>query len=262
MIIKNKHNRALRTIEEWKTGFLEVDKRTHWCEGYSAHSLGLFFTTGKGLDWLRDLEKTILGEVIEHTAAEIEHASKLDSFRGAQRMQDLAIWGKTVDGKTCFIGIEAKVLEPFGDLSIYDSFLAGIEEREERNPRSKKAERVYQVVNFLFGGRTPDDEAIKHLRYQLAHYFKASIMEAPSIEESSKPLNSTRSVADIVILPVLVFRTAHYKQNTKLAENNYNDFIDFVKTLGYTKERIGDRDVYHAIIDGRDIYTVYEFIDL
>jgi hypothetical protein len=87
-------------------------------------------------------------------------------------------------------------------------------------------------------------------------------MEAPSIEESSKPLNSTRSVADIVILPVLVFRTAHYKQNTKLAENNYNDFIDFVKALGYTKERIGDRDVYHAIIDGRDIYTVYEVRDL
>lgn len=261
MDIRNKKKTLLSSFSEWERGFIEVDKKTHWSEGYSAYSLGLFFTSGNGERWLSSLEKSLFGFDLEHTSAEIEHASKLDSYKGGQRMQDLAIWGKTPNGKTCFIGIEAKVLEPFGESSVYDSYVAGLEEREKRNPRSNKAKRVYETVDYLFKGKKPNDEEIKNLRYQLMHYFKASVLEAPSLLESAKPLNSNREIADIVILPVLVFNTEHYKTNPELAKDNYEDYLSFINALGCIKSRYGEHDVYHTIIDGRDVFSVYEVVE-
>ena len=260
MEIKNKKERLLTTFEDWEKGFIEVDKKTHWSKGYSAYSLGLFFTSGKGEKWLYELENTLFGDVIEHEAAEIEHASKLDSFRGGQRMQDLAIWGTTKEGKSCFIGIEAKVLEPFGDSSIYDAYVAGIEEREKRNPKSNKAERVSQVTDYLFNGKTPEDNEVKNLRYQLAHFFKASILEAPSINDSTKSL-AKRAQVDIVILPVIVFKTEHYQTNLNLADDNYRDYVSFVTALGCERRHFGEHDVYHISLNGRDVYSVYEVVE-
>lgn len=261
MVIRNKKKTLLNTLNEWKKGFIEVDKKTHWSEGYSAYSLGLFFTSGNGERWLSGLEKALFGCELEHMDAEIEHASKLDSYKGGQRMQDLAIWGKTLDGRTCFVGIEAKVLEPFGELSVYDSYIAGLDERENRNPNSKKANRVCEVVDFLFRGKTPSDEGIRNLRYQLMHYFKASILEAPSLKESAKSIKSSRGLADIIVLPVLVFNTDHYKTNPGLAKDNYDDYLSFVTALGCVKSRYGEHDVYHTVIDGRDVFSVYEVVE-
>ena len=261
MKITNKNGRVLSSFDEWKKGFIEVDKKSHWREGYSACSLGEFFTIGKGEQWLADIEKDILGSTIEHTEGRIEHASKLDTFRGGQRMQDLAIWGSTLSGASCFIGIEAKVLEPFGDLSVYDSYVAGIEERERKNPRSKKAERVCKVVDFLFRGEKPGSVKVKNLRYQLMHYFKASILEAPSLEESAQKIDQ-RKTARIILLPVIVFNTKHYKEDPKLARDNHDDYLRFVRALNCDVKVINGRAVYHKVIDNRDVYTLYEVVDL
>ena len=262
MRITNKHGRVLSSFKEWEQGFIEVDKKSHWREGYSAYSLGQFFSSGKGVKWLSDLENAILGFELNHDEGQIEHASKLDEFRGGQRMQDLAIWGKTPSGQSCFIGIEAKVLEPFGDSTVYDAYIAGIEEREKRNPRSKKAERVSQVTSFLFDGKKPKDELVKNLRYQLMHYFKASALESTSLEESAKPLKSTRPKAEIVLLPVLVFNTTHYQEDPALADDNHRDYLAFVRALGCDKKTVDGIDIYHKRIDGRDIYTSYNVVDL
>ena len=262
MKITNKLGRLLSSFEEWEQGFIEVDKKSHWREGYSAYSLGLFFSSGKGAKWLSDLETAIFGFELNHAEGQIEHASKLDEFRGGQRMQDLAIWGKSPSGQSCFIGIEAKVLEPFGDSTVYDAYIAGIEEREKRNPRSKKAERVSQVTSFLFDGRNPKEETVKDLRYQLMHYFKASALESTSMAESAKPLKNARPKADIVLLPILVFNTTHYKEDPDLAHDNHCDYIDFVSALGCDKRTVDGVDIYHKIIDGRNLYTCYCIVDL
>ncbi|MBR4437773.1 MAG: hypothetical protein IKS79_01560 [Bacteroidales bacterium] len=260
MIIKNKYGRILSSLEEWKEGFIEVDKKKHWRDGYSACSLGVFFSSGKGEQWLTEIEKEIFGYKIEHSEGMIEHASKLDEFRGGQRMQDLAIWGKTPSGASCFIGIEAKVLEPFGDFSVYDSYLDGIKEREKK-PKSNKAKRVCQVVDYLFNGRTPEDSTVKDLRYQLMHYFKASILEAPSLVESALKINQRKTV-NIILLPVIVFNTEHYKEDPKLAQDNHDDYLRFIEALNCDVKTINGKDVYHKVIDNRDVYTLYEVIDL
>ena len=259
--IKNKNGRKLDTIDEWKNGFIEVDDKNHWCEGYSAHSLGRFFTIENGEKWLNDLIYDLFGDEIRYEDAEIEHSSKLDTYRGTQRMQDLAIWG-TVHGEKIFIAIEAKVLESFGNYYVNEEYELALQERDNVNPKSKKPNRVEDIVEFLFPDKTPFDEPACNLRYQLMHYFTASIKEAPSLEESKLPLSKRKTKLSIVVLPVLVFRTKHYYEDIETGKNNKNDYLNFVTKLGFDTRLTGNRTVYHKTIHDCDVYTIYEEIDL
>lgn len=258
LVIKNKEGRSLNSLEEWKIGFIEVDKKPrHWKEGYSAYSLGYFFTERDGRPWLDDMLKSVLGEAVQLVSAEIEHPSQLDTYKGGQRMQDLAIWGKTESGKTCFIGIEAKVKEPFGDECIARAFEAAKIEHELK-PKSMKETRIRELISFLFDGKSPDDEALQCLRYQLVHYFAGSLFETPSMEQSEEPISPGRARADIVVLPVLVFKTQEYLKHLTEAEINYQDYLRFIDALNFQVKEIEGRKVYHRRFGNQTVYTFYE----
>lgn len=261
LIIKNKLGRDLTgNIQAWEQGFIEVDQEIHWSEGYSAQSLGKFFTDGLGNLWLDNLSNALFGSTIEYEAAEIEHKSILDSYRGMQRMQDLAIWG-TIGNKSVFIAIEAKVLESFGNYSVRDEYELALQYKRMKNQNSKKPNRVEDVVKFFFPGLTPYDEPACDLRYQLFHYFKASVLEGKTINESKKSL-TRRTLPDIVILPVMVFKTKHYFDNTKIADQNKKDYYAFCKALGFAEKSFGNRTVFCKEINSREIYTLYEEISI
>ena len=253
MDIRNTKGRLLNTLESWKEGFIEVDDKgeQHWEPGYSAHSLGLFFTKGEGKKWLDGLVRSILGCPIKYTAAEIEHESKLDTYRGKHRMQDLAVWGTCPDGRTVFVGIEAKVLEPFGNYSVRDEYEAALLYKQKVNPRSRKPNRVEDIVTELFPGKSPYDEPVCNLRYQLMHYLLGSLNEGADIVESKKSLKERRR-ADIVIMPVLVFDTPHYRTDEEKAKRNRQDFEDFRIANGFSDrdgcffKQYGDQQVFMA----------------
>lgn len=253
MEIRNKNKVRLDTLEHWKEGFIDVDDKgeQHWEPGYSAHSLGLFFTEGEGQKWLDDFLLSILGCPVKYTAAEIEHESKLDTFRGKHRMQDLAVWGTCPDGRTVFIGIEAKVLEPFGNYSVRDEYEAALLYKQNVNERSKKPNRVVRIVAELFPGKTPYDEPVCNLRYQLMHYLLGSLKEGANIEESGKSIKD-RKRADVVILPILVFDTSHYRTDEEKARRNRQDFEDFRIANGFSErdgcffKQYGDQQVFMA----------------
>ena len=260
LIIKNKLGRDLtNNINAWKQGFIDVDQAKHWSEGYSAQSLGQFFTSGSGKVWLDNLSKLLFNSSIEYESAEIEHRSKLDSYRGMQRMQDLALWGK-IGSKSVFIAIEAKVLESFGNYSVRDEYELALLYRD-KNPNSKKPNRVEDVVKFFFPELTPYDEPVCNLRYQLFHYFKASVLEGKTSDESKKSLTK-RTHPDIVILPVMVFKTKHYFENTPIAEQNKKDYLAFCKALGFAEKSLGNRTVFYKDFCHREIYTLYEEISI
>ncbi len=259
--IKNKNGRKLDTIDEWENGFIEVDDKLHWCEGYSAYSLGRFFTNENGEKWLNDLIYDLFNDDINYENAEIEHSSKLDTYKGTQRMQDLAIWG-TVRGEKIFIAIEAKVLESFGNNYVNKEYELALHERDNVNPRSKKPNRVEDIVEFLFPEKTPFDEPACNLRYQLMHYFTASIKEAQTLKESKLPLSKRKTKLSTVVLPVLVFRTKRYYEDIETGKNNKQDYLDFVTKLEFDKRLKGNRTVYHKTIHDCDVYTLYEEIDL
>lgn len=236
-IIKNKLGKELNTISEWKEGFLDVDQnQNHWRPDYSAHSLGVFFTKKMnngysiGQTWLDGLVEIITGSPFEFNEAEIEHPSKVDNLRGGQRMQDLTIWGESA-GKSIFVAIEAKVLESF-DKTILDAYNDAVKYKEEVNARSMKDKRIEDLVARFFPNVIPTDESIKNLRYQLFHYVAASEQEGSSIVESNKGLDA-REKPQIVILPVIVFKTPHYFEDTELAKENRKDYFSFMESIGF-----------------------------
>ena len=257
--IKNKLGRELNTLSEWEVGFKEVDKE-HWKVGYSAHSLAAFFTSGKGFAWLDELSEALFGESIVWNDAIIEHASKLDGYKGKQRMQDMALWSTLSSGESIFVGIEAKVLESFGN-SLREEY-DDAKEYQKKNKNSKRPNRVKETTDFLFKGRTPYDEEICNLRYQLMYYFRASILEASTYKKSKIALKERKDRVDIVVLPILVFETEHYKTDVEKGNLNKADYEIFCKTLGLCKEIIGGKEFWVGEIDGRKIYSLYENIDL
>ena len=261
MKIKNKYGDVLDTLAKWKAGFERVDDPKHWEEGYSAHSLGYFFTEGKGMSWLDGISLSLFGEKISWDDARIEHESKLDQYGGRHRMQDMALWGKLSSGESVFMGIEAKVLESFGNYILrdeYDNAKAEKKKREAEGKNSNKPARVEEITDFLFPGKTPYNPVICNLRYQLMHYFEASIREATTYNESFQPLSKRKHRVDIVVLPVLVFMTEHYKEDVEKGNLNERDYKEFCEALCLESSEIGGKSVYVGNIDGRKVITFYE----
>lgn len=262
MRIINKKGKQLTNLKLWEAGFKEVDDAKHWEPGYSAHSLGVFFTSGKGQKWLDEITAIMLGESVAWDDAVIEHESKLDEFAGRHRMQDLALWGSTLKKEKVFMGIEAKVLESFGSYALRDEYDEALNYQATKNPNSNKPKRVKQITESLFPGKNPYDKAICDLRYQLMHYFQGSLKEAANYSESKRPLNKRKSRCDIVILPVLVFKTEHYLSNPDKANRNEEDYYSFCSALGLKKRSVSGKTFWEGNIDGRRVYSIYEKVSL
>lgn len=258
LIIKNKFDEELATLDQWEEGFCKVAGRKHWKQGYSAYSLGLFFTSGAGYEWLDTISKSIIKEPIEWNDARIEHESKLDGYGGKHRIQDLALWGKTPSNKKIFIGIEAKVLEQFGNRSVREEYEDALDYQQNKKNNSNRPRRVEEVTDFLFPGKSPYDDEICYLRYQLMYYFKASILEASSYSKSKSSFKKRENDIDIVILPVLVFKTSHYNSDNVKAEINKKDFNDFCNALNLAQDIIGPFTVRTGVINGKRVITFYE----
>ena len=263
MIIKNKKGKELTSLSKWEEGFKEVDElgELHWAPGYSAHSLGLFFTTGAGEKWLNSLSETLLGERVTWNDAQIEHESKLDRFKGTHRMQDLALWGSLPSGESVFMAIEAKVLESFGERTLSEEYDETLRYQKEVKPTTRRPDRVRNVTAFLFPEKTPYDKEIRDLRYQLLYYFMGSILEAPSYSESIRPLSQRKASVDIVLLPVLVFKTEHYYSDTDKGNSNKEDYSAFCQALGLRKEIIRGKECWIGEMKGKRIYSCYETIE-
>ena len=198
------------------------------------------------------------------TDARIEHESKLDTYSGKHRMQDLAIWGSTGIGKKVFCGVEAKVLESFGNNNLRDEYEAATHYQKYKKPNSKRPDRIKETVKFLFEEQTPYSEGICNLRYQLMYYFRASILETPTYESSKLSIskrNNELDKVDVVVLTVLVFKTDHYKSDKEKGKLNEKDFTNFCNALGLKAIQKGGKDFRYGKIHGREVYTFYEEIE-
>lgn len=263
-VIKNKKGTELTSLSAWEQGFIEVDDKKHWETGYSAYSLAQFFTERDGQQWLSNLMSDIFNDSFTITDARIEHESKLDTYSGKHRMQDLAIWGSTGIGKKVFCGVEAKVLESFGNNNLRDEYEAATHYKKYKKPNSKRPDRIKETVKFLFEEQTPYSEGICNLRYQLMYYFRASILETPTYESSKLSIskrNNELDKVDVVVLPVLVFKTDHYKSDKEKGKLNEKDFTNFCNALGLKAIKKGGKDFRYGKIHGREVYTFYEEIE-
>ena len=219
LIIKNKKNRVLTSIDEWKKGFVEVDEDRHWEKGRSAERLANDFTNGNpssGETSLRQMLSLFLGTVdVIWKEAYIEAGSVFDSY-SRPRMQDLAIWGE-VENKTFFIGVEAKVDESFGSKSVAQQ-QKYIQELKSNGISTEAGERLNELCNdFLLN---VDKRFYKSIRYQLLYYLAGSFREK----------------ADVIFMPVIVYTSDKY--NSKKGDSNYRSYLTFMQLLGFEEVKV------------------------
>lgn len=213
LIIKNRLETEL-TDKNWKDGFIAVDEERHWEEGRSAERLANDFTNGNpstGEVSIRNMVSLFLKtDDIEWEKAFIEHGSVFDS-NPRPRMQDLAVWGKA-SGKSIFIGVEAKVDEPFGSKSVAQQkkYVNGL---LEKGVNTKARERLYDLCNDFL--TEINEEEYKNIRYQLLYYLAGSFRED----------------ADIIFMPVFAYKSDKY--DSVKGEQNYKNYLKFMEALGF-----------------------------
>ncbi len=200
----------LTDLSSWRDAFVAIDKNQgHWKDGRSACSLARYFLSGRGepeiVAALNDLLADDSVECLDR--GEIECLCPFDAYRNPRR-QDMGIWGRTKNGRRFFVGVEAKVDEPFSDDTLGIACEKAIKTKIEK-PESHAPDRIHGLCDWF--GVSPEDETVRDLRYQLFHFTKGTA----DVED-----------VDIRILLLLTFRTPEY--DSKKGKGNTADWKAFL----------------------------------
>lgn len=213
--------------EEWKNAFCNAynskGKDVHWKDGRSGECLAEDFIGEKpnGESSMIEMVQRFLKikeNNISLNKAKIEHASKFDEHP-RPRMQDLAIWG-TSGSKNIFIGVEAKVDEPFGSKSINQQ-RTYVKNLKKNHTKTEAGNRLEELVDDYLQG---DENKCGKLRYQLLYYLAGSFCED----------------ADIIFMPVIVYESRGIMFNQysqKKADINKNAYKNFMEKLGFVPRK-------------------------
>ena len=215
LIIMNAEKTIL-TAENWKDGFVAVDDERHWEPGRSAEQLSKDFTDGcpsSGEQSLREMIQFFCdSDNIEWGEAYIEHGSSFDSHP-RPRMQDLAIKGK-VNEQSFFIGVEAKVNEPFGSKSVAGQ-KSYIERIKANGQKTEADDRLRDLCEDFLSNVAEKDYG--KIRYQLLYYLAGSFREE----------------GDIIFMPIIVYQSDKY--DSSMGKRNFNAYKKFMELLGFDK---------------------------
>lgn len=215
LIIKNTEGTTL-TATNWQAGFIAVDEPRHWEVGRSAEQLSKDFSNGKPSSGELSLKEMISffcgSNNIEWDSAYIEHGSMFDKHP-RPRMQDLAIWGK-VDRQTFFVGVEAKVNEPFGSRSVAGQ-KSYIDRLKATGKNTEADARLKDLCNDFLS--SVDKKDYGKLRYQLLYYLAGSFREN----------------AAIIFMPVIVYHSDKF--DASIGEKNFKSYEKFMELIGFER---------------------------
>lgn len=247
MRITNKIGTIVEDFDSWKEAFVEVDNEIHWKEGRSAYSLAKHFTNPniEASDGIKELKEclNLFGlHNIEFTHGEIEHESRFDKYRGKGRMQDLLLWGNAE--QPIVICIEAKVDETFG-VTINEAYKEADALLKEK-PNSKAKKRIETLCEEFYAD-SPTSSTCNNLRYQLLYYLAGSLKEAVKIK-------------GVLFIPVMVYHTDDF--NKDIGDENFNDYVRFMESVGFSRFEKGERVLYKKVIAGIEVFSAYINIKL
>jgi len=211
-----------------------------WKEFRSAYSMAEFIINRDGADALRARVGEAVGDPVEFDRATPELEIRFDQF-GRGRMHDLGIYGRTASGKSVFVGVEAKVDEPFGAM-VRETYL-GAKARQIAGESTNAPERIEQLLRLHF--RVPD-ASMFDVRYQLL-YATAGTLAAG---------------ADISVLYIVVFKTLLY--NETVSAENFRDYVDFMSKVGATQLRLPSKEAHghKLVLDGKELVCLHEQFEL
>lgn len=223
---------SINTVSDWINSFQTSTKNE---KGHSALSLAEF-CNNKDIDKIiREWLTPIISNNFYLLTAQPEKSSKFDDF-SKQRIHDLAIKGQTDDGKSIFVGIEAKVNET------YNSTLAQVYNKAKEELKIGKNTRIPDRIENLITNLFPKITTDSQVRYQLLYAIAGTLCEK----------------CDYNVLLFLTFKTNFYTEKT--ATRNKNDLrtvlelVDcktIAKADNYYKCKFGEQTLFiiEKIID-------------
>ena len=236
MRIEDSKGNLLTCLDDWKA----LQEPDQWKPGRSAHSIADFVVNRQGASRFRDRVSSVLGESVVLLKLIPEYQVRFDRY-GKGRIHDLGIFGTTASGQSLFVGVEAKVDEPFNEY-VSDAWREASRERN-RGTVTRKPERIRELcARFSDGPGITENSAI---RYQLL-YGAAGTVDAG---------------ADVSVFYVAVFLTDDY--DSAIGEANHRDYLRFVECAG--GEPIGtdgNRASWRRLTVGhRSLVSIYEYFD-
>jgi hypothetical protein len=240
MKIEDTNGRPITNLAEWAEIYSSPRSSHQWKEHRSAYSTAEFFLNRDGVSSLKTRIENALGENVEFEKAIPEFEVRFDQF-GRGRMHDMAIFGETKSGKSIFVGLEAKVDEPFGSI-VRDEYLTA-KAKQIAGKSTNAPERIENLLKLHFSEPNPD---MFDVRYQLLY----------------ATLGTLAAGADISILYVIVFKTQLYDE-VKSAEN-YRDYVQFMVSVGAEPLKLSNNAVqgHKILLQGKELICLYEYFDL
>lgn len=237
----------------------DLKKNTsNWQEEKSAATLGKFVFDG-GLERIKGIINSIFAVIQPGTTIQqfdyidFEHETEFDKY-GKGRMHDLALKGSTNCLDKFFVGIEAKVNEPFDSRDIQSAYLSGLLRRAngEKSNLPNRIESLIRRNNF----KQHDNAKRRFTKENLNLKYQLLFSTIGTISED----------ADFYIFLVLVFHTKDYDDIKGV--QNYHDFIEFMNAI--TSRNINrDNNLYEIEVYSDDklenkkvMYAAYVSIDL
>ena len=183
-------------------------KAKDWKKGRSAERLADFMLHRDGEEIIKNEVEKLLKKEVQFCCAIPELEVKFDNYTETGRVHDLGIYGqlKTRHNKKIFIGVEAKVDEPFGD-KISEVYL-GAKTKQLKGINTNAPEPTEKLIRQNFTNIAPQ---IFDLKYQFLY----------------STVGTAAVGADISILLIIVFNTG--ENNSNYVKANDEDYQNFIK---------------------------------
>ena len=228
-------------MDQWRS----LVRREHWRRGRSAYSLADFIFNRDGATRIERVISSVLSHPVMFDQGTPEYAARFDRYGGPARL-DVGIIGRTGSGSSLFVGLEAKVDEPFGTETVCERHQKAAEYLK-RCPRSNAAARVTELLARYFGvSGEPCESRLAGVGYQLLTGSAGTVAQQ----------------SEVSVFFIAVFRTNEF--NEQKGKDNRGDYENFVRLAGGEPLMRDEEDclAHKMVLDGRPLVTIYRNFDI
>ena len=238
MQITSPKGNDIATMEDWSA----CVRGGHFKEGCSAYSLADFILNRNGAAILEERIAAVCAESVIFERATPEFRASFDSYRGPSN-PDLGIFGTVGSKSSLFVGLEAKVDEPFDGKTVGKRYQDAIREKS-REPQSRAYARVEDLLSSYFAeSAAPGVSRFSDVGYQLLTGTAGTIARQK----------------DVSIFYILVFKTSEYDERKgRVNQEVYEKFIEAANGELLTQSREGPR-VHQITAAGKRLICIYDY---
>lgn len=246
MRVVDSQDHGISCLRKWESRiFSKPSKKRHWKPGRSAYSLADFIMDRNGANHLESRISCVLSQPVKLEKAEPEFGASFDSYPGQPSRLDLGIIGRVGSRSSLFIGVEAKVDEPFGP-TVCDRYRAAIKTRDSGKSTSADKRIVDLLSRYFSETDDPISSRFASVRYQLLTATAGTVAVGK----------------DISVFYVLVFKTCLYDECKGSA--NQQDYKKFMQVAG-GKLLLQDGEGFHAhelTLSGKRLICIYDHVSI